>query len=351
MNNDIFYTSPEEPREPQLLPTQLPDPAASRRHFSMLGLAYTVMVAALLVGSYVIQFGCLFLFPQALSSWWLNWVLSLVPLYGMGLPLMWLILRRVPVSPHNTDFTNYYRITAPKPKFTFGHWMILLIIGLGCMYAGSLVGNKIMEILSAFVGYDYANGLNSMVNESPLWMTFLGACVCAPLGEELLFRKLLVDRTRGYGDLTAILLSGGLFALFHGNLFQFFYAFLLGMILAYIYTRTGNLWWCVAMHAVVNFLGSILIPAIGSYIPEDAESAMSSLQVLATLFLVVWQYGLIIVAIVLVCVLWNRRKLSVGSTPLPYRKGASTALLNPGMIACLVLMALLLVLSLIPPRS
>ncbi len=349
--NQTFYTAPEEPFELDLLPRNTIDPVATRRHFSMLGLGYLLLMVGLLLASYAVQFAFLFLWPDALSAWWMNWILSLLPLYGVGLPLLWLILRRLPTAPHNPDFTNSYRVTSDKPRFTFGHWMVLLVIGLGCMYAGSLVGNIVMSILSAIMDYDYANGLNAIVSDSPMWMTFIGTCICAPLGEEFLFRKLLVDRTRGYGDLTAILLSGLLFALFHGNLFQFFYAFLLGMLLAYIYTRSGNLWWCVAMHAVINFLGSIVVPALAALMPEDGISFTSPVQILVTLFMVIWQYGLIIAAIVLVCALWNRRKLSAGSTPLYRENGPSLTLLNVGMIACLVMMCLMMAVSLIPMRA
>ena len=69
--------------------------------------------------------------------------------------------------------------------------------------------------------------------------------------------------------LPSILLSGLLFGLFHGNLFQFFYAAAVGMILAYVYTRTGRYLWCVAMHAIINLMGSIVIPALAALLPAD----------------------------------------------------------------------------------
>ena len=348
--NQTFYTSPEEPIEPNRLPRNSLDPVATRRHFSMIGVGYFLLMAGLYVASMVIQLLLEAVWPSSLTTWWMSWVLSFLPLYGAGLPLLWMILRRVPSFPHNTDCKKGYRDTSEKPRFSFGHWMILLTIGLGCMYAGGIVGNISMGILSEIMEYDYANSLNSIVTQSPVWATFIGICICAPLGEELLFRKLLVDRVRGYGDLTAILLSGLLFALFHGNLFQFFYALLLGMILAYVYTRSGNVWWSVAMHSVVNFLGSIVIPKLAEFVPADGVSYTTPLEVLVTLFLMLWQYGLIIAAIVLICVLWHRRKLSAGCTPLYRENGPSLVILNAGMIACLATMCLLLALSLIPIR-
>ena len=65
--------------------------------------------------------------------------------------------------------------------------------------------------------------------------------VLAPVFEELVFRKVLVDHVLPFGEWPAILFSGITFGLFHGNLTQFFYAALLGMVLAYVYIRTGNI--------------------------------------------------------------------------------------------------------------
>ncbi len=349
--NNTFYTAPQEPREPDLLSQNMADPAETRRHFSKIGLAYLVLTAALMGAAYALQYAVSILYPALYGEWWFRWVVSLVPLYGVGLPFLWLVLRRIPVSPHNSDYTNGYRVTTEKPRFGPGQWVILLIIAFGCMTAGSLAGNIIMQIMSAVMDYDYAFALSGMVDATPAWFTFLCTCICAPLGEELLFRKLLVDRTRRYGDLTAILLSGLLFGLFHGNLFQFFYAALVGMLLAYVYTRSGSYWWCVAMHAAINFMGSVVTPALVGLLPEDMTSFTSAIQPLIYMILILWQYGVLIAGIVLLCVFFSRRKLSRGTTPLYRENGPSLVLLNPGMIACLAIMCLLMAVNLIPIRA
>ena len=56
-------------------------------------------------------------------------------------------------------------------------------------------------------------------------VTFLYMVICAPILEEYIFRKLIVDRTVKYGQGVAVVLSGLMFGLFHGNLNQFAYAF------------------------------------------------------------------------------------------------------------------------------
>jgi len=348
MNNT--FSTQNDPFESPLLPPTA-DPAAARREFSRIGLAYAVLTLTPQAVAIAALFLLRELAPSALDAWWVNWVFSLIPLYAVALPVMWLILRKVPASPHNPDYALNRLCAVEKPPFHFGHWTILLIIALGCMTAGGLVGNIIMSILSAIMDYDYANGLAAMVDNSPVWMTFIGTCICAPLGEELLFRKLLIDRTRRYGDLPSILLSGILFGLFHGNFFQLFYATLVGMLLAYIYTRTGKYWWCVAMHAAINFMGSIAMPALANRLPEDMTTFTSPLQPLIALFIVMWQYGMLIAGIVLFCVLFSRRKLSSGSAPLCRGKAASVTVGNVGMILCLVIMVLLMAVSLWPVRE
>ena len=346
--NNTFYT-PTDPFESPLLPASA-DPAEARRLFSRIGLAYAVLTLTLQAVAIAAQYLLLFLAPAVLSYWWINWIFSLVPLYGVALPVMWLILKKIPAAPHNQDYAVNRAAILEKPAFHLGHWMILLIIAFGCMTAGGLVGNIIMSILSAVMDYDYANALSEMVDSSPVWMTFFATCICAPLGEELLFRKLLIDRTRKFGDLPSILLSGILFGLFHGNFFQFFYAALVGMLLAYIYTRTGKYWWCVAMHAVINFIGSIVMPALAKLLPEDLVSFTSPLQPLVYLFIVMWQYGMLIAGIVLFCVLFSKRKLSRGSEPLYRENAASVMVGNIGMILCLVVMALVMAINLWPVR-
>ena len=73
-----------------------------------------------------------------------------------------------------------------------------------------------------------------------------------------MYRKLLMDKLGIYGDRLAIVVSAIAFGLFHGDINQIIYAALLGFVLAYLYSRTGNMWLCVLLHSVINFFGSII---------------------------------------------------------------------------------------------
>lgn len=329
-------------------------PDSPRDCLSRLGLAYLTMTVAVLGTAYVLQLAVMQLRPALLSAWWFSWAVSLLPLYAVGLPALWLCLRGIPTAPHNTDCT-LYGAAAEKPRFGGGEWLTLLAIAFGCMTLGGLVGNFMMATLSALTGYDYAFALSDLVGRTPVWFTCICTCICAPLGEELLFRKLLVDRVRGYGDATAILLSGLLFGLFHGNLFQFFYAFLVGMVLAYVYTRTGRYWLCVAMHAAINLMGSVVTPALSERLlpyMTDTEAVLGMLSDLPALLcyaaLMLWQYGMLALGAVLLAVRFKRRALSRGICPLD--GGRTHAVCNPGLIACVAVMVAVMAVNLIPAR-
>jgi membrane protease YdiL (CAAX protease family) len=84
------------------------------------------------------------------------------------------------------------------------------------------------------------------------------ACVLAPLSEELVFRAGLYRFVRQkIGRLPALLISGLLFGLLHGNWTGFFPLAVFGMILALVYEATGSIRVSILVHALFN-LNTIL---------------------------------------------------------------------------------------------
>ena len=73
--------------------------------------------------------------------------------------------------------------------------------------------------------------------------------------EELIFRGVVLKGLRrNFSDITAVLLSALMFCLMHGNLQQFAYTFLLGVVLGWIATRTGSIFSSMIVHFVNNFI-------------------------------------------------------------------------------------------------
>ena len=172
--------------------------------------------------------------------------------------------------------------------------------------------------------------------------------------EELVYRKLIIDRLYVHGEMAAILFSSVLFSLVHGNLFQVFYAFLNGCILGLVYTRTGRIRYTIALHMVTNFLGSIAVLSI-----MDAQERLESLfevaefdaqYVFLSLTITGYSIARIFIALLGAAILFkNYRKYlpnRKAMCPLPSGQGARIALLNFGAVAFFVVCVLEFTLSL-----
>ncbi|MBO5472562.1 MAG: CPBP family intramembrane metalloprotease [Lachnospiraceae bacterium] len=77
--------------------------------------------------------------------------------------------------------------------------------------------------------------------------------VVSPLAEEIVFRGLLYNRMRKYYPTwPAIVVSGLFFGMYHGNLVQGIYGTCMGILMAYLYERTGRLLIPFLFHAAAN---------------------------------------------------------------------------------------------------
>lgn len=77
--------------------------------------------------------------------------------------------------------------------------------------------------------------------------------VISPFAEEVVFRGVIYNRLRRlYSPAVGIVMSGALFGAFHGNLVQGVYGTCLGMLMAYLYERSGKFGIPFLFHAVAN---------------------------------------------------------------------------------------------------
>ena len=226
----------------------------ARRHFSRIGFALLAM--ALLH-----QFGggiAAVLLGDALSSTWLQPVVSSLPLYLLGLPALLRILRKLePLPPPVQE----QRRVSPG---------MVLLLAFACYGAGialNLAGKGLYGVLSAMKGSEVTDPLQGFLKDSSPGMVLLLTLMVAPLLEEYVFRGVLLKYVGAFGAKTYILFSAFTFALFHANLAQIPYTFVMGMVLAALTYYTGTIKYAVAAHLTVNFLGggvSVIVRQFGS---------------------------------------------------------------------------------------
>lgn len=321
----------------------------ARRDFSRIGASLCLMVviwyalATVLEGALYAAVG-----GKGEAPNWVTYVGSGVPLYLIAMPIAVMLMGKSTV------------IETRKFDMKPGLFFKLLLMCLPMMWAGSVFGSMLSMVLSNGEATDRVADLAMQTN---IWnVVFL--VIVGPVFEEWMFRKQLIDHTRKYGEKTAIVLSGLAFGLFHMNLFQFFYAFLLGVMFGYIYMRTSKLRYSTAMHMIINFNGGVLAPWILTRVDLDqldkvsqaaengnvaameqwASQNATGLAIMLVYFLL---YGAVILAgFVLLIRNFRKAEFYIAPEELPRGTGARTVYGNVGMITFIVLTVLLTAISL-----
>ncbi len=273
-------------------------------------------------------------FPAWAESDLAMWLITFAPLYLVGVPLGLLILRTVPASPPE------------QHRLSFGRWLALVPICVFLMYAGNLLGVLFSTLLRAVFRVSAGNPLLTYATSDSLLLKTLVIAVLAPLIEEIIFRKQLIDRMSPYGGRLAVVTSAVVFALFHANFSQLFYAFGLGLLFGYVYWKTGRLRYSVALHMLLNFLGSVLAPALlersGAALESGGEldlTALSAQQMSGLGFLgayILLMLGLALLGLVLLCI--KARDVRFVPTELTPSRGSrfQTVYMNAGMLLFLL---------------
>lgn len=172
-------------------------------------------------------------------------LMTFIPMYIIAFPLLLFIIRKLPKfneTPKNMSVLELIK-----------YFCICITI----MYVGNLIGTGLSYLISSIFGRSSNNNLADLIGKADPLSSIVFLVILGPIMEELVFRKILIDRTAKYGERSAMFLSALMFGLFHMNLFQFFYAFGIGLVFSYIYVRTRKIIYSIIFHIVINFLGSV----------------------------------------------------------------------------------------------
>ena len=116
--------------------------------------------------------------------------------------------------------------------------------------------------------YDLISAALEQMTGGPLWSSFLLTAIFAPIFEEwlcrgMVLRGLLTKMKPGW----AIVISALFFAVIHLNPWQALNAFIIGVVMGYVYYKTGSLWLTMLIHFVNNGFAVICaqIPSMEEY--------------------------------------------------------------------------------------
>ncbi len=294
------------------------DLKSARRSFSRMGFSVFALLA---VGS-GLQVLVLNLAPDWLrNSEWGIWLMTFAPLYLAAFPLCLLMMKKIPAQ------------RPDRRPMGAKNWLTVIPVCFFVMYAGNLLGTGINLLLERLAGGG-GNPVMSYAMDDAVVPKILVLAVLAPLLEELVFRRFMIDRMRPYGERLAVVTSALAFGLFHGNFAQFFYAFGLGLVFGYVYLRTGRLRFSAALHMLVNFMGGVLAPMLVERGAEDPLYLGYAAGIAA----------LALVGMVLFVRQMTRLKFESAPSELPRGSRFKTVYVNPGMallvLGCLALFAM-----------
>ena len=199
-----------------------------------------------------------------------------------------LIVNHILGTPLMIILTKFIKKTEiQKQSYGYKKYLANLCINIGLLIFGTLIGYLLQfSFISIFQGdaketqYELSN-LSSFKN-SNIFLNFFVTCFTAPIAEELVFRKLLIDRLSVFNKTLAIFASGIIFGISHINIHQFFGTLLLGWSLAYSYVETGNILIPISYHMFENSITTIT-QIFNPYQPNKKEVTIREKMIIVLL--------------------------------------------------------------------
>ena len=291
--------------------------------FSRVGLAAAVLGVVVNLAQMIIITIFNVVNPAFESNGWFGYLLVAVSFYLIGFPLCCLMLKSIPDGPKREE-----------KSLTFGGFIKFFLISYFIMVLLNLFTMGFLWIVGNFKGSDVVNPLENVISNSSVLATIIFAGILSPIIEEVLFRGVMLNKLRTYGDKIAIITTALLFGLFHENFSQFFYAVGLGMIFAYVTLKTGTIKYSIGIHIMINMMGSV----IGTQVLNSTIATM-------IFGIVVWVF--VIAGLILFIKDFKKTSLLPGEVTIEKGHILSETWLNVGMIINLIISLALMIYVLI----
>ena len=304
-----------------------PDLKNGKRAYSRAALGASVIIIVVSVVQIAAVILINIFIPEFKNSEYYIWAVAELPMYILGFPAGFLLLR--------------FSVPAVKPerhKISAGAFLTAFCASMLAISVGSTVGQIVAALTERVFGRSSADSLDLFLDNRLLSLVFIA--LIGPVFEELYFRKFVIDRVLPYGEKTAVFASAFIFALFHGNLEQFFYAFAVGIVFGYLYVRYGTAFPGLILHVIINLIGGVLVPWLYSNIGETDITSVETLT--NPFFYITSAIGLLRMALsltgLILLIVFRKRIFFIRQTNELEKSDAFRAVfLNAGMVIFIVL--------------
>lgn len=159
--------------------------------------------------------------------------------------------------------------------------VMMIILGGATQIVASFVLTGILSMMPD-VAESYAEGISNLLEFTPSMIA--NVCVIFPIIEELVFRGLLLGVLKRFIPFVIANVTQALaFGIYHGNIVQGIYAFILGMFIGFICYITGSILYTCVLHMSINSAGMV----IENIIPEETSILLKIIYAVVAMMIIV----------------------------------------------------------------
>ncbi|KRL87502.1 CPBP family intramembrane glutamic endopeptidase [Ligilactobacillus apodemi] len=158
----------------------------------------------------------------------------------------------------------------PSKQISF---MAICLLGLTQIFFS--INSDLLEAILNFFHLSAQAQVESATASSDTLSMFLYSALLAPIGEEILFRGYLLRNFQKLDERFAIIFSALLFGLYHGNIDQTPFAFVLGILLGYIAVNYG-IYYSIALHIFNNMILGDFFSFVLDKLPDSLGNMLNS---------------------------------------------------------------------------
>jgi membrane protease YdiL (CAAX protease family) len=187
---------------------------------------------------------------EGLLNAWMGLLLAAMIVGEAGMPFgAWLFgMRKYRCSWQSLGFRSF--------KLWRGLALSAAVVGLGILIS------YLYELLLGGAEIQASNDMYTALTDSGFGIATVAitAVIIAPFAEETFFRGFLfAGISKRWGYSWGVIVSGALFAVAHIGSGGLVPIFILGMLLAWLYIKTGSLWPCIFAHFAYNSLALLFM--------------------------------------------------------------------------------------------
>ncbi|MDO5823397.1 CPBP family intramembrane glutamic endopeptidase [Methanobrevibacter sp.] len=296
---------------------------SNKKIFSKIGFNYLIYTILSIIITIIVANIIVIIKPEILNDINIATIITAICNYILPFPILVYLMRKIeskPIEIHKLDIKTFLKY---------------LCITFTLMWFGNVTGIIITSLLGGALQSEISNPIQNLISSTGIWLNILIISLIGPIFEEIIFRKLLIDRTNRYGAKVSIILSAVTFGLIHGNLNQFCYAFLIGGFFAYVYLKTGKIIYTIVLHIIINLMGSVVSIFVSDTVQTIAAGAIDPFNIVAMLI-----YLMVIVIALYIGITsllkYKQERFNGKLTEISLKNPLGTMFLNYGMVCFIV---------------